>query len=363
MSCFLREIDDVEQSGNTPNVNLNSSGVDEDFILVDKLSFRIIVKITKSTAGAGTWTLLQWLVNSNLQSFWRIGGKADGAEHVCNVPLLHLGRLAELIYNGSIETADDEFPASVALTGTGTQDTFEFALRVGLAAPVGLASGDDGSIRLSEIGLQRFNFGAHGTASTTIDSIRVIAMADARPTNAKRAGVLSKIERQSCQAPKTQDSIPVAVGEAVEWMMLSSEESTDDVADCTFPQVFQNGRPLIEGSRLANVQTLAQVRGEVFYPQLVTQSNVAPTTFAAILLPNPRTKTSELPADKSISIRYTANGLTDGAAFYVLKKYIALDPVQAAVRLGGSIADGERQVANAGKPLTSAAARFVPVEV
>lgn len=363
MSCYLREIDDVEQSGNTPNVNLNSAGVDEDFILVDKLSFRIIVKIAKSTAGAGTWALRQWMVNSNLQSFWRISGKSDGAEHVCNVPLLHLGRLAELQYNGSIETADDEFPVSVALTGGTVVDTFTFALRVALAAPVGLASGEDGSIRLSEIGLQRFNFGSHGTVDAAIQSIRVIAMADARPTNSKRAGVLSKIERQSCQAPKTQDSIPVALGEAVEWMILSSEEVGDSVADATFPQISQNGRPLIEGTRLATVQTLAQVRGEVFYPQLVTQSSVAPGEFAAILLPNPRSKTSELPRDKSISVRYTANGLTDGAAFYILKKYLALDPIQAAVRLGGSIADGERQVANAGKPLTSAAAQYVPVEV
>ena len=363
MSCFLREIDDQQQNGNTPSVILNTSGVDDDFILVDKLSFRIIVQIAKSTTGTGTWNLLQWLTQSSLKSFYRVAGKADSEVHVDSVPLLHLGRLAELVYNGSIETADDEFPASVALTGGGAVNEFKFALRIPLAAPIGMASGDDGSIRLSEIGLQRFTFGTHGTADTTIQSIRVIGMADCRPTNAKRAGVFSRIEVQSCRAPQTQDSIAVASGEAVEWLLLSSEQSGDSVASATFPQLSQNGRPLVEGSRLADVQTLAQVRGEVFYPQLVTQASVAPTTFAALLLPNPRSKTSELPRDKAIAVKYTSNGLTNGKAFYVLKKYLALDPVQAAVRLGGSLSDGERQVANAGKPLTAAAAQFVPVEI
>lgn len=359
MSIFIRELDDQIQTGATPQLQIFQGGSAERNQLVHELMFRIEVNLT--AGAAGTWTTLDWRRNSFLKSYFRLGANNSAVVHVDNVSLQQLGQLATTVYDGTLDNADSEIPASIALTLGG--QTQIVTLRVPLLIPTMVRCADDGAVNLSEIGLQNFNFGSVNDTNITINNIRVRAYARTVPCKTLRIGLYSRIESQICKAPQPKDVLQVGANEKVAYLALVSSDSATAVTTATFPIISQEGRPLIEGNRLDNVSTIAQFRGEAFYPQgTVAQTSATQTEFSPLLVPSPYCKTSELVGGSAINCDYTNNGITGGRAFYTLHKFLALDPSQAAIRSGRDLATAERAVANSGKSYSADTMQFVPVE-
>lgn len=361
MSIIVRELDDQQQTGATPQLQLFTAGSSERYQLVRELIFRITVSLNNTGASA-TWTTLDWRRNSYLKSYFKVAGNNAAVVHVDNVPLQQLGALATVEYDGSLDTSDTEIPATVTVgAGASTQT---FTLRVPLRFETMLKTGDDTQVQLAEIGQQLFSFGnANLAAALSITQIRVQAYARVRPCKSLRVGLFTRIEQQVCKAPQPKDSIQCSANERIAYLGLISSDSATNVTAATFPIVSQNGQPIIEGNRLANVGSIGQIVGEAFYPQGPnSQTTYAPTDFAFLIQPDPYSKTSELVGGDSIDINYTANGITAGRAFYTVHKVLALDPAQAAIRSGRDLDSAQRAVANAGKPFGASTMLFVPVE-
>lgn len=359
MSIFIRELDDQIQTGATPQLQIFQGGSAERNQLVHELMFRIEVSLT--AGAAGTWTTLDWRRNSFLKSYFRLGANNSAVVHVDNVSLQQLGQLATTVYDGTLDNIDSEIPSSIAVA-LGAQ-TKIVTLRVPLLIPTMLRCADDGAVNMSEIGLQNFNFGATNDANIVVTQIRVRAYARTVPTKVLRIGLYSRIESQICKAPQPKDVLQVGANEKVSYLALVSTDSATAVNTATFPIISQEGRPLIEGNRLDNVQTIGQFRGEAFYPQgTVAQTTATQAEFSPLLVPSPYSKTSELVGGSAINCDYTANGITGGRAFYTLHKFLALDPSQAAIRSGRDLATAERAVSNSGKSYSADTMQFVPVE-
>lgn len=362
MSIFIRELDDQIQTGATPQLQIFQGGSAERNQLVHELVFRIEVQVNNTSGGTITWTTLDWRRNSYLKSYFRLGANNSAVVHVDNVSLQQLGQLATTVYDGTLDNVDTEIPSTISCpVGTSTQIV---TLRVPLLIPTMLKCADDGAVNLSEIGLQNFNFGnANGGAGFAIGQIRVRAYARTVPSKVLRIGLYSRIESQICKAPQPKDVLQVGANEKVSYLALVSSDSATAVNTATFPIISQEGRPLIEGNRLDNVQTIGQFRGEAFYPQgTVAQTTATQAEFSPLLVPSPYSKTSELVGGSAINCDYTANGITGGRAFYTLHKFLALDPAQAAIRSGRDLATAERAVSNSGKSYSADTMQFVPVE-
>lgn len=362
MSIILRELDDQQQTGSTPQLQLFTAGSSERYQLVRELVFRITLSINNTGAPA-TWTTLDWRRNSYLKSFFKVSGNNSAVVHVDNVPLQQLGALATVEYDGSLDTADTEIPDTVALSA-GVAD-YTVTLRIPLRIETMIRTGDDCEVQLAEIGQQLFSFGnANFGAGIAIQQIRVQAYARVRPCKSLRVGLFSRIEQQVCRAPQPKDSIQCSANERIAYLALvSSDTPSSPVTGATFPIVSQNGQPIIEGNRMATVATIGQLRGEAFYPQGPnSQTTYAPDEYAFLIQPDPYSKTSELVGGDSIDINYTANSITAGRAFYTVHKVLALDPAQAAIRSGRDLDSAQRAVANAGKPFGASTMLFVPVE-
>ena len=365
MSILIRELDDQTQSGSMPQLNLFTGGSAERYQLVKELVFRITVTATVTTAG--NWATTEWLRQSFLKNYYRIGGNNNAVVHVDNVSLQQLGCLATSVYDGTLDTDDGELPRTVAFPTVAGGQTAVFTLRVPLTIPTLLQTGDDLSIQLAEIGQQSFSFGpyasAASTAAFTINNIRVQAYAKARPTRSLRVGVYSRIESQICKSPQSKDVISVGANEKVAYLQLVSTDPTQSVALATYPIVSQAGKPIIEGNRLDNVQFINKIRGEAFYPQSSSiQTTNAPTEWVELLVPDYSCKTSELVGNEALNIDFTQNTITAGRAFYTVFKALGLDAAQAAIRAGRDLEAATRAVSNAGKPYGSDSMLYVPIE-
>lgn len=359
MSILLRNLGIDRQTGETPSIVINNGGIDEDLTLVDRLEFAIIVEAT-SIAGA-VWTLEDWLRRSTLSSYWRVEGKTDAEPHVKGVSILQLGQLAAVALDGSLDVDDNELPAT-QITAIGA-NTFTFVLRVPLVIPTMLLCAGDTSIRLSEIGKQEFTFGDANNADLTITAISVTCTAICRPTKKLYLGLLTTIESQSSNAPKTEDNVGCAPDERIVYLILASSSSVGTVNQATIPKVSIGGKWLIDGTRLASVRTIQQVRGEAFYPQSSRQASVSATTFCPLLLPSPRSKFSELPGGQQIRCEYQANGMVAGRTFYTALKVKMLTAAQAQVRSGRAPEDAQRALANGGVSDPSVStAMFIPAQ-
>lgn len=353
---FLRRIDDQTQQGASGTISLNAGGWRQPQLLVDS----IILRLTINGTGTGaTWSPTTFLQGSLLQSFYRVGEQGAAVDHVRNVPLRFLGAHATTVYDGSLDSVDNELIAAGYATVAGAT-TIDLYVRVPYSLVTSIKTGDDMAIRGDEIGQWLVTFGGNTDLALTITSVRARMIARCRPTRSARwCGLRGVIEYQSSKTPSTTDQVRLEGKKLAYLHFMNTAGSNNDLV--TQPRIDIDGLQLIDAQNLNSIIDIPKARGEAFYPQSSSQAAYASSTWVPLLVPYPWEKTSELMGGEAVNLTYGSNGIAAGQGFYILHS-IRPQTEMELVQRGLSPDQASAAMANAGRSVPESVLPWVPYE-
>ncbi len=353
---FLRRIDDQSQAGAAGTISLNAGGWRQPQLIVDA----VILRLTITGTGSGaTWNPTSFLQSSMLQSFWREGEQGASQAHVCNVPLRFLGAHATTVYDGSLDSVDNELIAAGYATTAGTT-VIDMYVRVPISLITALKTGDDTAIRGDELGQYLLTFGGNTDTDLAITNVRVRMDARCRPSRSARwCGIRSRIEFQSSKSPSTTDQVRLE-GRKCAYLHFINNNGTDNAA-LTQPRIDIDGLQIVDAQNLDSVLDIVRMRGETFYPQASSQAAYASSTWVPLLVTYPWQKTSELMGGEAINLTFGANSVAAGQGFYILHSLYPQTEVDL-VKRGLSPEAASAALSNAGKPVPESVMPWLPYE-